>query len=181
MQKKKIVVLDRDGVINFDSDAYVKSADEWVPIPGSLEAIGRLKEAGYLVAVATNQSGIGRGYITLDVLSQMHNKFRSMLSDYSEKEVDLIVYCPHLPEDECDCRKPKPGLLDQISRQLDVDLESSWMIGDSLKDLQSALGRKMQPALVRTGKGGATEKEEGVPDNTLIFDDLSAAVDQLLD
>lgn len=176
---QKIIVLDRDGVINIDSDAYIKNADEWLPLPGSIEAIARLKEADYRVAIATNQSGIGRGYYSEDSLTSMHQKLRALLSEHTNHEIDLIVYCPHRPDEGCSCRKPKSGLLDQIAEQLQVDLESCWMIGDSLKDLQVALTHKMRPVLVRTGKGRLTEEKGGMPENTLIFEDLSAAVVQL--
>jgi D-glycero-D-manno-heptose 1,7-bisphosphate phosphatase len=179
VSEKKIVVLDRDGVINQDSDDYIKNADEWIPIPGSIEAIARLKNAGYQVAVATNQSGIGRGFYSERVLHEMHKKLHDLLATYTDGEIDLIVYCPHRPDDGCSCRKPKSGLLDQIAEQLQVDLESCWMIGDSLKDLQVALTHKMRPVLVRTGKGRLTEEKGGLPKNTLIFEDLSAAVVQL--
>jgi D-glycero-D-manno-heptose 1,7-bisphosphate phosphatase len=179
VSEKKIVVLDRDGVINQDSDDYIKKADEWIPIPGSIEAIARLKNAGYQVAVATNQSGIGRGFYSERVLHEMHKKLHDLLATYTDGEIDLIVYCPHRPDDGCNCRKPKSGLLDQIAEQLQVDLESCWMIGDSLKDLQVALTHKMRPVLVRTGKGRLTEEKGGLPENTLIFEDLSAAVVQL--
>ena len=179
MSEKKIVVLDRDGVINQDSDDYIKNADEWIPIPGSIEAIARLKNAGYQVAVATNQSGIGRGFYSERVLHEMHKKLHDLLATHTDGEIDLIVYCPHRPDEGCSCRKPKSGLLDQIAEQLQVDLESCWMIGDSLKDLQVALTHKMRPVLVRTGKGRLTEEKGGMPENTLIFEDLSAAVVQL--
>jgi|TARA_B110000483_G_scaffold7113_1_gene8368 D-glycero-D-manno-heptose 1,7-bisphosphate phosphatase len=180
VQTEKIVVLDRDGVINLDSDNYIKSADEWIPIEGSIEAIARLKEAGYLVAVATNQSGIGRGYFSEDTLAEMHQKFRDLLSKKTDMDIDLITYCPHQPDEGCDCRKPEPGLLNQISEQLGVSLENYWMVGDSLKDLQLALTHRMQPVLVRTGKGSATERDCELPAGTLVFDDLASAVEQAL-
>jgi D-glycero-D-manno-heptose 1,7-bisphosphate phosphatase len=174
------VVLDRDGVVNEDSDHYIKSVEEWIPLPGSIEAIAKLKEAGYIVAVATNQSGIGRGYFSEDMLSVMHQKFRNLLAQHTDLDLDLIVYCPHKPDEGCVCRKPSPGLLDQISEQLEVDLKNSWFVGDSLKDLQVAQSRNMQPILVRTGKGGSTEAKGDLPADTLIFDDLTAVVDKLL-
>lgn len=180
MTKPKLVVLDRDGVINLDSDEYIKSAAEWIPLAGSIEAIAKLKEAGFLVAVATNQSGIGRGYFSEDALSEMHQKLRSLLSKHTDKDIDLIVYCPHKPDEDCECRKPRPGLLDQIGEQLAVDLEGSWFVGDSLKDLEASQSRNMQPVLVMTGKGRSTEKSGDLPQTTLKFDDLSMAVDSLL-
>lgn len=179
MQTEKVVVLDRDGVINLDSDNYIKSADEWIPIEGSIGAIAKLKEAGYQVAIATNQSGIGRGYFSEDALAEMHQKFRDLLSEKSDTDIDLIAYCPHKPDEGCDCRKPEPGLLNQISEQLGVSLENCWMVGDNLKDLQLALTHRMQPVLVRTGKGSSTERDCELPVGTLVFDDLASAVEQL--
>jgi D-glycero-D-manno-heptose 1,7-bisphosphate phosphatase len=180
VQTEKIVVLDRDGVINLDSDNYIKSADEWIPIEGSIEAIAKLKEAGYLVAIATNQSGIGRGYFSEDILAEMHQKFRDLLSEKTDMDIDLITYCPHQPGEGCDCRKPEPGLLNQISEQLGLGLENCWMVGDSLKDLQLALTHRMQPVLVRTGKGSSTEINSELPAGTVVFDDLSTAVKHML-
>ena len=180
MPPPKVIVLDRDGVINEDSEHYIKSPQEWISLPGSIEAIARLKDAGYLVAVATNQSGIGRGLFSEDVLAEMHQKLRDEVAEHTSLNVDLIAYCPHLPDEGCDCRKPNPGLLDQVSERLGVDLEGSWMIGDSLKDLQVGRSRGMQAVLVRTGKGSITEQKGNLPEGSLIFDSLSAAVDQLL-
>lgn len=177
---QKIVVLDRDGVINQDSDDYIKNADEWLPIPGSIEAIARLKDAGYRVAIATNQSGIGRGYYSEKILAEMHQKLKGLLAEHTNGEIDLIVYCPHRPDEGCNCRKPNSGLLDQISNRLQVNLQSCWMVGDSLKDLQVALAQGMQPVLVRTGKGMSTEQRGELPKDTLIYADLSEAVNQLL-
>ena len=153
---------------------------EWIPIPGSIEAIARLKNAGYQVAVATNQSGLGRGYFNLDTLAAMHQKMADLLALHTPDPIDIIVYCPHRPEDNCSCRKPKSGLFDQIARELDTDLDNCWSIGDSLRDLQAGLKCAMQPVLVRTGKGAAAEQQESLPKGTLVFDDLSAAVDALL-
>jgi D-glycero-D-manno-heptose 1,7-bisphosphate phosphatase len=177
--KPKIVVLDRDGVINEDSDHYIKSPDEWIPLPGSIAAIAKLKEAGYLVAIATNQSGIGRGYFSEEVLSAMHQKLRDQLAEHTDLDIDLIVYCPHKPDEGCDCRKPNPGLLDQIESLLVVDLEGQYLVGDSLKDLQVASAKKMKPILVKTGKGAETLQRE-LPADVLIQEDLSSAVDHIL-
>jgi len=175
----KLVILDRDGVINFDSDDYVKSVDEFIPIPGSLEAIARLNQAGYKVAVATNQSGIGRGYYDLDTLNQMHAKLTRALAAIGG-QIEIIAYCPHSPEDNCECRKPKAGLLLDIGKRLNTTLQEIPVIGDSLRDLESARIVGARPILVRTGKGERTLAKgkglEGVP----VYDNLAAAVDALL-
>lgn len=175
----KLVILDRDGVINEDSDDFIKTLDEFVPLPGSLEAIKRLKQAGYQVAVATNQSGISRGYLSLDTLHAMHDKLNVLLNELNTN-IDGIFYCPHGPDDGCDCRKPKPGLYQQISQQFNVPLEGVPVIGDSLRDLDAARAVGAEPILVRTGKGlrtiAAGKGLEGVP----VFENLSEAVDALL-
>lgn len=175
----KLVILDRDGVINYDSDDYIKSVEEWQPIPGSMEAIARLNKAGYTVAVATNQSGLARGYFDLETLDAMHQKFRRLLTEAGGR-VDHIAYCPHGPDDGCDCRKPKPGMYRQIADRFATSLNGVWVIGDSLRDLQAATEVAAQPVLVKTGKGERTLTKGGLPENTLIFDDLGAAVDALI-
>jgi D-glycero-D-manno-heptose 1,7-bisphosphate phosphatase len=178
----KLVILDRDGVINYDSDEYIKSPDEFIPLPGSLEAIARLTQAGYTVVVATNQSGIARGYFTVETLAQMHAKLEKLLEPMGGK-VDAIYYCPHGPDDHCDCRKPKPGLLQQILQKYDADVSRLPVIGDSLRDLQAALAVGAQPILVKTGKGQRTIAAlEQQPDlkNVPVFADLNEAVNYLL-
>ncbi|MDF2690159.1 MAG: D,D-heptose 1,7-bisphosphate phosphatase [Gammaproteobacteria bacterium] len=155
---KKLVIIDRDGVINFDSDEYIKSVEEWQPIPGSLEAMARLHQAGYLLAVATNQSGIARGLFNVAELKAMHQKMQSLLQQLGGK-IDALVYCPHGPDDHCDCRKPKPGLLLQISQQLGVNLENAYFVGDSFKDIQAARAVNAKPILVKTGKGERSLQE----------------------
>jgi len=175
----KLVILDRDGVINEDSDAFIRTVDEFVPLPGSLGAIKRLKQAGYQVAVATNQSGISRGYLNLNTLHAMHDKLNVLLDELDTK-IDGVFYCPHGPDDDCDCRKPKPGLYLQISQKFNVSLEGVPVIGDSLRDLEAARAVGAEPILVRTGKGlrtiAAGKGLEGVP----VFENLSEAVDALL-
>jgi len=176
----RLVILDRDGVINQDSDHYIKSADEFRPIPGSLAAIARLNRAGYTVAVATNQSGIGRGLFDRDALEAMHAKLRRLLAAEGG-EVDHIFFCPHTPEDDCDCRKPRPGLLRRIAEHYGMALAGVPAIGDSLRDLQAARAVGARPLLVRTGKGERAlatggEALAGVP----IYADLAAAVDDLV-
>jgi D-glycero-D-manno-heptose 1,7-bisphosphate phosphatase len=178
----KLVILDRDGVINYDSDEYIKTLDEYIPLPGSLEAIARLNQAGYTVVVATNQSGIARGYFSEDTLKQMHIKLENLLAQVGGK-IDAIYYCPHGPDDSCDCRKPKPGLLQQILQDYDEDVSRIPVIGDSLRDLEAALAVGAQPILVKTGKGERTvEKLAQIPElkNTPVFKDLIEAVDYLL-
>ncbi len=174
-----IIVLDRDGVINRDSNDYIKSVDEWIPIERSIEAIARLKQAGFIVAIATNQSGIGRGYYDVVTLELMHKKLANLLTPY-QVSIDLIVYCPHTPDEGCDCRKPKAGLLNQIEQKLGLSLAHAWIVGDSLRDLEAGLIKSMRPVLVRTGKGTETERTKVLPKGTLIFDDLYSVVDALL-
>jgi len=175
----KLVILDRDGVINYDSDDYIKSVDEWRPLPGSLEAIARLSQAGYTVAVATNQSGVARGYYDLAELQAMHEKMQALLNELGGK-VDFIAYCPHGPDDACDCRKPLPGLLHQIAAHLDIELDGVLVVGDSLRDLESALAVGACPVLVRTGKGERTLAKGGLPDGVGVYEDLADVVDHLL-
>lgn len=149
----KVIVLDRDGVINEDSDAFIKSADEWGPVEGSLQAIRMLKEAGWKVAVATNQSGIRRGYYDRATLSAMHQKMQSMLTPYS---VDWISFAPYLGEDRSPARKPGTGMLQSIEKALGCSLKGAPMVGDTLGDLKAALRQGMRPHLVRSGKGERT-------------------------
>ncbi len=180
----KLVILDRDGVINQDSDNYIKTVDEWIPLPGSIAAIARLNRAGYSVVVATNQSGIGRGLFDLDDLEAMHEKLSGLLAQQGA-ELAGIFYCPHTPEDHCHCRKPGPGLFDAIASEFGVSLNGVPLIGDSLRDLQAGLSHHCPPILVRTGKGTATEKKlPSQPEIELqqapVFDDLKQAVDYLL-
>lgn len=176
----KLVVLDRDGVINYDSDDYIKSRAEWEPIPGSLEAIARLNNAGIMVAVATNQSGVSRGLFDLDSLNAIHQAMRTRLSAVGGR-IEVIVFCHHSPWDRCDCRKPLPGLLREVRRRTGISLRDAPVIGDSRRDLEAARLVGAQPILVRTGKGKRTE--EALADdlgNVPIYDDLAAAVDALL-
>lgn len=179
----KLIILDRDGVINEDSDDYIKSPDEWIPLPGSLDAIARLNHAGYSVAVASNQSGLARGYFDIDTLASMHQKMQDMLQRVGGK-VDAIFYCPHGPDDGCDCRKPQPGLLRQISERFQTPLDDVLFVGDTISDIKAARAAGARPVIVRTGKGGATleaiaskKKLNGIP----AYDNLAAVVDALLD
>jgi len=174
----KLLILDRDGVINQDSDAYIKTLDEWIPIPSSIAAIARLSQAGWTVAVATNQSGIARGYYDLATLESMHARLRQLVAEQGG-EVGLIVHCPHGPDDGCDCRKPKPGMLRQIAAHYGTELAGIWFVGDTSGDLQAALAVDCQPVLVKTGKGERTLAKP-LPPGTLVFADLAAVADQLL-
>ena len=175
-----LIILDRDGVINQDSDAYIRSVDEFIPIAGSLDAIARLKHAGYTVLVATNQSGLARGYYDEATLEAMHHKLGTLLQARGGR-IDGFYVCPHGPDAGCDCRKPAAGLLEQIAHDYETDLQGVPVVGDSLRDLQAALKVGARPLLVRTGKGertlasGAPERA-GIP----VYDDLAACVDALL-
>lgn len=175
----KLVILDRDGVINQDSPSYIKSPEEWKPIPGSLEAIALLNQAGYRVLVATNQSGVGRGLFDMATLNAIHDKMHRALGQAGGR-VDGIFYCPHAQDAGCACRKPQPGLLDEISRRFGVSLEAVPVIGDSLRDLQAAAAVGAQPILVLSGKGKATRKDGDLPEGTVVYANLAEAVQNLL-
>ena len=175
----KLIILDRDGVINYDSDDYIKSPAEWIPIPGSLEAVAGLNHAGYTVVVATNQSGIGRGFFDLDTLQQIHEKMQQELARVGGK-IDAIFFCPHMPEDHCDCRKPKPGLLLEIAKKFHYNLKNVPAVGDSLRDIEAAQAVGARPVLVRTGKGEAVVKSGKLPAGVEVYDNLAAFVDALL-
>ena len=173
------LILDRDGVINQDSDQYIKSPEEWIPIPGSLEAIAELKHAGWQIAVATNQSGIARGLFSEETLAAMHQKLHDLLAQLGA-QVDLIAYCPHAPDDQCGCRKPRPGLLQQIARRWDIELTGVPFIGDSRKDVEAARAVGCRPILVRTGKGERTLADPAGLEDVEIYPDLAAATRHLL-
>ena len=175
----KLVILDRDGVINHDSPAYIKSPEEWKPIPGSLEAIALLSQAGYRVLVATNQSGVGRGLFEMATLNAIHDKMHRALG-LAGGRIDGIFYCPHAQDAGCNCRKPKPGLLEEIAHRFGVSLDGVPFIGDSLRDLQAAVAVGAQPILVLTGKGKKTRKDGNLPEGTVVYNDLAAAVRNLL-
>ena len=183
--KTGLVIVDRDGVINFDSDAYIKSVSEWVAIPGSLEAIARLSRADYRVVVATNQSGIARGLYDMETLNRIHQKMTKALGEHGGR-IDAIFFCPHGPDDNCHCRKPKPGLLYEIKERLKIDLAGVPVVGDSLRDLECADAVGALPVLVRTGKGSRTwpnleaAQATGKLLQTLVFDDLAAFTESLL-
>jgi len=175
----KLVILDRDGVINFDSVQFIKNPAEWKPIPGSLEAIARLSQSGYKVVVATNQSGVGRGLFDMEMLNQIHTKMHKAVVALGGR-IDAIFYCPHAADSQCDCRKPKPGMLKRISETLNVDLVGVPAVGDSLRDLLACAAVGCQPMLVMTGKGAKTKADNSLPEGTLEFADLAAAVNHIL-
>lgn len=173
------IILDRDGVINFESEHYIKSPDEWHAIPGSLKAIARLNSAGYKILIATNQSGVGRGYYSVETLGLIHQKLMQELAAVGGC-VDEIFFCPHHPDDRCGCRKPAPGMLEQIQNKYQLDLTTTYYIGDSYVDVQVARTMNCLPLLVMTGNGEKTIAKH--PDVITIpqFKDLDAAVDYVL-
>lgn len=175
----KLVILDRDGVINRDSDQFIKSPDEWIALEGSLEAIAELNQAGYQVVVATNQSGIGRGLFEAAALNAMHEKMYKALAT-SGGRVDAVFFCPHTAADACECRKPKAGMLREIARRFDMDLTGVPVVGDSLRDLQAGVEVGAVPHLVLTGKGAKTRDAGNLPPGTQIHEDLRAFVRALL-
>lgn len=175
----RLIILDRDGVINEDSDAYIKSPEEWTPIPGSLEAIARLTQAGYHVVVATNQSGIARGYFDLETLHAMHEKMDRALAALGGK-VEAVFFCPHGPDDACSCRKPKPGLLQEIAARYKVGLEGVYAVGDSPRDVEAALAAGARPVHLRTGKGARALARGEIPAQVPVHEDLRSFVDSLL-
>ena len=175
----KLVILDRDGVINHDSDHFIKNPDEWKPIPGSLEAIARFNQAGYRVVIATNQSGIGRGLFDMAMLNTIHDKLYRSLAQVGGR-IDALFYCPHAADLNCQCRKPRPGMLEEIGRRFNSPLQGVPAIGDALRDLEAAAAVGAQPMLVLTGKGQRTHETGGLPEGTLVFQDLAAAAKQVL-
>jgi D-glycero-D-manno-heptose 1,7-bisphosphate phosphatase len=169
----KLIILDRDGTINYDSDAHIKSPDEWRPIEGSLEAIARLTQADYRIAVATNQSGIARGLFDTTTLIAIHNTMQRALGQVGGR-IDAFFFCPHAADSACECRKPKPGMLIEIANRFNVSLDDTYMVGDALRDLEAAAAAGAKPVLVLTGKGKKTQKEGGLPPGTIVFPDLAA-------
>jgi D-glycero-D-manno-heptose 1,7-bisphosphate phosphatase len=180
MPGAKLIVLDRDGVINQDSDLYIKSPDEWIPLPGSLEAIARLNQWGWRVVVCTNQSGIGRGLFGMDTLNAIHEKMIKAVA-HAGGAIDAVFFCPHTNADACECRKPKAGMLREVAARYNVDLAGVPVIGDSLRDLQSAVAVGARPMLVLTGKGEKTRLDPALSKDVPIFPDLAAAVKSLTD
>jgi len=178
----KLVILDRDGTLNHDSDEYIKSPEEWKALPGALEAVGRLNHAGYHVVLATNQSGLGRGLMDVASLNAIHKQMFKQLAAVGGR-IDAIFYCPHTPEDACTCRKPLPGLLDQVAERFGIDIKDVPFVGDSLRDMQAAEAAGCMPHLVLTGKSEALRGSPlppTFPANTQMHTDLQAFVDMLL-
>ncbi|OIQ00846.1 MAG: histidinol phosphate phosphatase [Zetaproteobacteria bacterium CG2_30_46_52] len=182
MKKLKLVLLDRDGVINFDSPDYILSPDQWQPIPGSLEAIALLKDAGLFVAICSNQSGLGRGMMSQDMFEAIQNKMVAA-TQTAGGSFDVISYCPHNPEAGCDCRKPKAGLLLQVLRELGVNPDEAVMVGDSLRDVQAAIAAGVSAVLVSSGYGDAQsiwQKAQALQPGIKMYDNLASYVETLL-
>ena len=177
---RPLIILDRDGVINEDSPEFVKSADEWQALPGSLEAIGKLTRAGWRVVVATNQSGLARGKFNYSALSAMHRKCQRMLDQFGGR-IDGWFFCPHAPRDDCLCRKPRTGLYAQIEHALGHSVAGVPSIGDSLRDLAAARAARARPILVQTGNGMRTSEQLDAKWDVPIYRDLGAAVEALLE
>ena len=180
----KLIILDRDGVINEDRNDYVKSVDEWVPLPGSLEAIALLNQAGYQIAIATNQSGLARGFFSISDLHAMHSKMEKLLQPLGGK-IDSIFFCPHTDASGCDCRKPAPGLMKEIALRYQLSNSTQPLlgvpiVGDSLRDLQAGVALGASPHLVLTGKGQKTMDKGNLPLGTQIHADLMAFATALL-
>jgi len=171
----KLIILDRDGVINHDSDQFIKNLQEWKPIAGSLEAIARLNQHDYRVVVATNQSGIGRGLFDMPMLNAIHDKMHKSCALVGA-HINAIFFCPHAAESNCNCRKPKSGMMEEIAKRYNINLDGVPTVGDSLRDLQATAALGAQPYLVLTGKGAKTQIAGGLPDRTLVFDNLAAVV-----
>ena len=175
----KLIILDRDGVINHDSPDFIKSPAEWIPVPGSLEAIARLNQAGYRVVVASNQSGIARELFDMVTLNAIHQKMHTLAQQVGA-DIDAVFFCPHAAADNCDCRKPKPGMFTEIGQRYKISLKGVPVVGDSLRDLQAGYVSGCVPYLVLTGKGVKTEATGGLPPGTMVFPDLAAMVVHLL-
>lgn len=175
----KLVILDRDGVINQDSVHYIKSPNEWIPIPDSLESIARLNQHGFKVIIATNQSGIGRGLFDIETMNAINKKMLDLLAQVGG-HIDAIFYCPHTADEACKCRKPKSGMLEEISSRFNMKLTNIPSVGDAQRDLEAYQSVDAQPILVKTGKGEETLTEKNYPKNTWIFNNLSEAVDKII-
>jgi len=181
----KTIILDRDGVINEDSDAFIKSVDEWKPVPCSLEAIARLCRNGYRIVVATNQSGVARGLFTIETLNQIHHHMLEQVRARGGM-IEAVFFCPHGPDDDCPCRKPRTGMLREIAERMKIEISGIPVVGDSMRDLQAARDSGAVPVLVRTGKGRKTaralkRKDSPVPaDEVMQFKDLAAFADALM-
>jgi len=176
----KLIILDHNGVISQSSSTFIKTPDEWIPIPGSVEAISRLTHNGYRVVIATNQSGIGRGLLDIKTFNAINDKMHKVINQAGGR-IDAIFFCPHTGADKCHCRKPATGMFEEIMQRYGVDLKNVPAIGDSLRDLQAAIAIGATPILVLTGKGQTTSTNVEIPPNTQIFDDLEKVVDALVE
>jgi D-glycero-D-manno-heptose 1,7-bisphosphate phosphatase len=177
---ERVIVLDRDGVINADSEDYIKCLDEWIPLPGSIEAIARLSHQGYRIAVATNQAGINRGLFDLSTLNAMHERLRHLVAQLGGR-IDVIAFCPHRPDEGCACRKPQPGMLLEIAQRFGVEPSQMMFVGDSRRDLEAARAAGAVPVLVLTGNGRATvQGDRELLAGVGVFADLAALADHLL-
>jgi len=174
----KLVILDRDGTINHDSDQYIKSTAEFRTLKGSVEAIARLTQAGYRIVVATNQSGISRGLFDTATLISMHDMLQRAVSQAGGR-IDAFFFCPHAADSGCECRKPKPGMLLEIARRFNVSLADVYMVGDAPRDIEAAAAAGARPVLVLTGKGRKTRDDGGLPPGTAVFADLAAFAEHL--
>lgn len=184
MPNQKLLILDRDGVINIESPDFVKTPEEWIPIKGSLEAIGRLSQAGYEIVIITNQSGLGRGLFSADMLAKMHARMIDYVQQHGGK-IQSILFCPHKPDEECECRKPKDGMYRQLSERLNISFNGVYSVGDSVRDLLAAQSAGASPVLVKTGNGKKSIKEiASKPELDLqdapVFDNLASFADALL-
>lgn len=175
----KLIILDRDGVLNEERESFIQTPEEWVPIDSSMQAVSRLNEAGYRVVLATNQSAVGRGLIDMNTLNRIHQKMHNSLGRFGGW-VDAIFFCPAAPDTDSPCRKPNPGLFEDIANRCETDLTDVPAVGDKLSDIQAAMAAGARPILVRTGYGRQTEKDEGLPDGVEVYDDLYSFVDELL-
>jgi D-glycero-D-manno-heptose 1,7-bisphosphate phosphatase len=176
----KLIILDRDGVINQDSDSYIKHPDEWIPIEDSLQAIAKLSRAGYRVFVATNQSGLARGLFDIETLNAIHRKMTDAVQAVGGN-IEAILFCPHGPDDNCDCRKPKPGLYEEIGSRTQQSLKDIPIVGDSLRDIEAALSVQASPILVRTGKGERAEEQlRSTYPHVPVFADLHNVTEYLI-
>ena len=176
----KLVILDRDGVINKDSSHFIKTPNEWVPIAGSLEAIALLNQSGFRVAIATNQSGVSRGLFDMATLNAIHNKMHRELATVGGR-IDAVFFCPHAADDHCHCRKPDTGMIEEIGKRFCIELKGVPAVGDALRDLQAFANAGCQPILVKTGKGEETLAKGNLPPNTWVCADLAEAVQRILE
>jgi D-glycero-D-manno-heptose 1,7-bisphosphate phosphatase len=174
----KLVILDRDGTINHDSEHFIKSVDEWRPLRGAMEAIARLTQAGYRIVVATNQSGIARGLLTTRTLFDIHDALQRAAAQAGGR-IDAFFFCPHAADSACQCRKPQPGMLLEVARRFNIALADTYMVGDSLRDVQAASAAGARPVLVLSGKGQKTQNEGNLPPGTQVFPDLAAFAEHL--